>query len=237
MENRNVSIGLFVIGGLVLFGTGMFLIGDRHQVFARHSEYYSEFVNLAGLGKGAKVRVGGMDAGQVLAINVPPSPPSRFRVKWRIDAKLSGLVRADSVATIGTEGIVGGTYLSVQAGSARALQADALATIPSKEPMELSELLTRGAGLLNDADGTLKEVGGKLNGALDVVTTTVSNVNNVVVGLREGRGTDGMLLSDQGLADQIRQTVTTTASDVQAIVADVKAGRGAAGMLLRDEAV
>ena len=68
MENRNASIGLFVIGGLLLFGIGMFVIGDRHQAFARHTEYYSEFANLAGLVNGAKVRVGGMDAGQVLTI-------------------------------------------------------------------------------------------------------------------------------------------------------------------------
>src|SRR5215475_3713032 len=149
METRKVSIGIFVVGGLVLFGVGMFLIGDRHQAFARHVEYYAEFVNLAGLAKGAKVRVAGMDAGQVLAIDVPDSPSSRFRVKWRIDSKLSGLVRADSVVTIGTEGIVGGTYLSVRPGSARTMQSAALATIPSKEPMELSEILNRGSGLVD----------------------------------------------------------------------------------------
>src|SRR5215467_1039722 len=143
MRTRNRGIGLFVIGGLLLFGIGMFVIGDRHQAFARHTEYYSEFVNLAGLANGAKVRVAGMDAGQVLSISVPDSPSSRFRVKWRIDATLRGLVRADSVVTIGTEGIVGGTFLSVRPGSPQALQAGALATIPSKEPMELSELLSR----------------------------------------------------------------------------------------------
>src|ERR1700681_62508 len=113
-------------------------IGDRHQAFARHTEHNSELVNIAGLANGAKDRVGGMDAGQVLAITVPDSPSSRFRVKWRIDAKLRGLVRTDSVVTIGTEGIVGGTYLSVGSGSAQALQATPLATIPSKEPTELS---------------------------------------------------------------------------------------------------
>src|SRR5215510_8137196 len=118
MKTSKAAIGLFVIGGLVLFGVGMFLIGDRHQVFARHTEYYSEFVNLAGLAKGAKVRVGGMDAGQVLAIDVPDSPSSRFRVKWRINEKLRGLVRTDSVVSIGTEGVVGGTFLSVRPGSA-----------------------------------------------------------------------------------------------------------------------
>src|SRR6516165_600078 len=148
MKISNVSIGLFVIGGLLLFGIGMFVIGDRHQAFARHSEYYSEFVNLAGLVKGAKVRVAGMDAGQVLAIDVPDSPSARFRVKWRIDAKLRGLVRGDSVATIGTEGIVGGTYLSVKPGSAQAAEASDLATIPSQETSDLSELLARGNGLI-----------------------------------------------------------------------------------------
>jgi phospholipid/cholesterol/gamma-HCH transport system substrate-binding protein len=130
MKTRNVSIGLFVVGGLLLFGIGMFVIGDRHQAFARHTDYYSEFVNLAGLANGAKVRVAGMDAGQVLAIGVPDSPSSRFRVKWRIDARLRGLVRSDSVATIGTEGIVGGTYLSVRPGKVHAAEAKALATIP-----------------------------------------------------------------------------------------------------------
>src|SRR5712671_1000155 len=141
METRNVSIGLFAVGGLLLFGIGMFVIGDRHQAFARHTEYYSEFVNLAGLANGAKVRVAGMDAGQVLAIAVPDSPSSRFRVKWRIDAKLRGLVRTDSVVTVDTEGIVGGTYLAVRAGSPSAGEAAVLTTIPSKEPTELSEIL------------------------------------------------------------------------------------------------
>jgi len=237
MENKNLSIGLFVIGGLMLFGIGMFVIGDRHQAFARHNEYYAEFVNLAGLTKGAKVRVAGMDAGQVVAIAIPDSPPARFRVKWRIDSRLRGLVRADSIVTIDTEGIVGGTYLSVRQGSAQAVQAQAFATIPSKEPTELSALLSRGNDLLNDADGILKVVGGKVNGALDQVTTAVSNVNDLVVNLKEGHGAAGMLLSDDAFANQIRQTVTTTASDVQDIVADVKAGHGPAGMLLRDEAL
>ena len=237
MKTNNVGIGFFVVGGLVLSGIGMFLIGDRHQVFARHSEYYSEFANLAGLANGAKVRVGGMDAGQVIGIDVPDSPSSRFRVKWRIDAKLRGLIRSDSAVTIGTEGIVGGTFLSVRPGSAQSGQATDLAIIPSREPAELSELLARGTGLLDNADGMLKQTSARLNGTLDVAATTISNVNDVVVGLKKGRGTAGMLLTDDSLANQIRQTVATTSADAQGILSDLKAGRGAAGMLLRDDAL
>jgi phospholipid/cholesterol/gamma-HCH transport system substrate-binding protein len=235
MKNRNASVGLFVAGGLLLFGAGMFLIGDRRQAFGRHIEYYSEFVNLAGLSNGAEVRVGGMDAGEVLAIAVPDSPSSRFRVRWRIREKLRGLVRTDSMVSIETEGVVGSTYLSVQPGTSRAVAAAAFATIPSREPIELSEILTRGTGLLKEAQTVLNSVGGKLGSTLDTVNTTVSNVNDIAAGLKQGRGPAGMLLTDDALAKQIRQTVSTSASSIDEILAGVKAGRGAAGMLLRDE--
>jgi len=237
MRKKNVSVGLFVLGGLLLFGAGLFLIGDRRQAFGEHVEYYSEFQNLAGLTTGAAVRVGGMNAGEVLHIAVPDSPPSRFRVQWRINARLRGLVRGDSIVSIETEGVVGGTYLAVRPGTPQALQAAALATIPSKEPMELSELLTRGTGLLNDAQSMLKEVGGKLGGTLDQVTTTVANVNDIAVGLKQGRGAAGMLLRDQEFANHIRQTVANSTSSVDEILAGMKEGRGPAGLLLRDETV
>src|SRR5262249_51159785 len=66
---------------------------------------------------------------------------------------------------------------------------------------------------------------------------TTSNVNDLVIGLKEGRGTAGMLLRDDVLANEIRQTVTTTAANVRDLVTDLREGRGTAGMLLRDEAM
>ena len=226
MSMKKESIGLFVVGGLILFGIGMFLIGDRHQLFARHTVYYTEFANLSGVTKGAKVRVSGLDAGQVLAIEVPDFPAARFRLRFRIDVRMRALVRADSVVTIGREGVVGGTYLSIRPGSSHAPQAEALATIPSAEPTELSALLTSTAGLLAD-----------VKVALQGVTSTISNVNDVVVGVKEGRGAAGMLLRDDELARDIRRTVTAAGSSVRDIAADLQNGRGTAGMLLRDEAV
>ena len=117
-------------------------------------------------------------------------------------------MRADSLVTIETEGLVGGTYLLVRPGSTRTPQASASATIPSSEPADLSELLTRGTGLLSDAHAMLKEVGGKLGGTLDTVTSAISNVNDIAIGLKQGRGAAGMLLRDQELANQLRQTTS-----------------------------
>jgi phospholipid/cholesterol/gamma-HCH transport system substrate-binding protein len=237
MKNRNVSVGLFVLGGLLLFGGGMFLIGDRRQAFRKHAEYYSEFANIAGLASGSNVRVGGMDAGRVVGIVAPDSPASRFRVRWTIDARLRGLIRVDSLVTIETEGVVGGTYLSVRPGGAQSMPAAALSAIPSKEPAELSELLRQGNVLLNEAQATLKTLGGKVGETLDTVSSTISNVNEIAVGLKQGRGTAGMLLRDDALAQQVRHTIANTGSNLDQMVGDLKAGRGAAGVLLRDEAV
>ena len=72
----------------------------------------------------------------------------------------------------------------------------------------MSKLLDRGMVLVKDADTTLNQVGAKLNGALDQVTTTVANANDVVIGLKQGRGTAGMLLRDDAVATDIRGSVT-----------------------------
>jgi phospholipid/cholesterol/gamma-HCH transport system substrate-binding protein len=215
MMNRNLVVGLFVAAGLTLFTIGLFLIGNRHQAFARHIEFYAEFKDLSGLTSGAKVQVGGMDAGEVLEIGIPDSPSARFRVKLRVDEKFHGLVRTDSLATIGTEGVVGDTFLLVRPGSSKGHAAAALSTLPSKEPIELADLLDQGKGMLTDVDaavnnanGLLTTVGGKVNSTLDQVKGTVANVNDVVVGLKQGRGSAGMLLRDEALADQLRQTMT-----------------------------
>jgi len=224
MMNRNLVVGLFVATGLALFTVGLFLIGNRHQAFARHIEYYAEFKDLSGLTKGAKVQVGGMDAGQILDIGIPDSPSAKFRVKLRVDEKFRGLVRTDSLATVGTEGIVGDTFLLVRPGTPKGQAAAALSTLPSKEPTELADLLDQGKGTLTDVDaavnnanGLLTTVGRKVDSTLDQVKGTVSNVNDVVVGLKEGRGAAGMLLRDQALANQVRQTVT----NVQQASADI----------------
>ena len=230
MPSRNLLIGVFVLVGLTLFTLGIFLVGDRHEAFARHIEFYTEFKDLDGVAKGSKVKVAGMDAGQIVEVGIPDNPSSRFRVKFRINQGLHGLVRADSVVTIATEGVVGGTYLLVRPGSSNALAAHPLATLPSQEPIDMSKLLDRGMVLVKDADTTLNQVGAKLNGTLDEVTTTVANANDVVIGLKQGRGPAGMLLRDEAVASNIRQSL----ANVHQATADVRDASGQANALVSD---
>jgi phospholipid/cholesterol/gamma-HCH transport system substrate-binding protein len=207
MSNRNITVGIFVVGGVALFTGGIFLIGNQHKAFARHFDVYTEFANLDGVAKGAKVRVAGMNAGEVVDIAVPDRPLAKFRVKLNIEQRLHVLVRSDSVVTIATEGVVGDKFLLVHEGGQQTSEAGPLTTLPSKEPLDLSDLMEESAGMLKDVNGTMKQAGGKLNGALDAITTTVNNADDVVVGLKEGKGPAGMLLRDEDTAERLRQTV------------------------------
>jgi len=237
--NRNLSVGLFTLAGLALFTAGLFMIGSRHEAFEHHLVLYSEFSELSGITKGSKVRVGGMDAGRVLQIEVPSSVSSKFRVQIQIDDRLHPIIRKDSVVTINTEGIVGNTYLSISPGSAVAPPVASGDTLPSKGAIELSDLLNRAVTTVNDFDSTIQNVNGQLatlsnglNSTLAQAQGTLTNVNDVVLGLKNGKGTAGMLLTDVNVADQVRRTVghteqatanlETTSKRLDSLLADVQ---------------
>jgi len=78
---RLIGVGVFVIGGLLIFALGLFMIGDRRSLFADLFVVNAEFAQVAGLRDGAAVRVNGMEAGEVTDILIPASPAGRFRVR------------------------------------------------------------------------------------------------------------------------------------------------------------
>jgi phospholipid/cholesterol/gamma-HCH transport system substrate-binding protein len=230
MSRRYLAVGIFIIAGVTLFALGIFLVGSRHEAFSRHVLLYTEFADLDGITKGSKVQVAGMDAGQVTKIDVPNSPNGHFRVQMKVDEQLHGLVRTDSVVTIDTEGVVGDTFLTIHSGSPNAAIAQADSLLQSKPPVSMSDLLTHGLGIMNDADATIKQVGGKLNVALDGVNGAVGNANDLLVGLKEGRGPAGMLLRDEKMAGQIRETM----SNVQSTTSNLNQASGRVNSLVAD---
>ena len=52
--------------------------------------------------------------------------------------------------------------------------------------------------LVTNANGLITSVAGNLNTTLDKTKLTISNANDVLTGLKEGRGPAGMLLRDEG---------------------------------------
>lgn len=207
MWNRYVGVGVFVIVGTVLFFAAVILIGNQHRVFAKHVDFFTEVKDLNGLSKGATVRVAGLDAGEVTDIAVPQSPAAGFRLTIQIADKVRGLVRTDSVATIATEGVVGDKVLLIEPGSPAAPAAAPGAALPSKGTSDIADLVQKSASLVDNASKTMNVVANKLTTTLDSVTIAVSNTNDVVVGVKQGRGAVGMLLRDETTAAEIKEAI------------------------------
>ena len=220
MAKNNLTTGAFVLVGITLFTLVIFLIGGQHGAFAKHTDYYVEFADISGLMKGSKVRVGGLDAGEVMEIGLPDSAGGRFRLRLRVGEQVHGLIRSDSFVRIVPEGLVGEKLLLIYPGSAKASEAKPGDTLQSKEAVDLMSLTDNGANLLDYTSETIKPFSEKLIKTLDATTVALDHANGLLVGIEHGKGTVGMLFQDEATATNIRESIAnvreTTASAADA---------------------
>ena len=257
---RLAGVGAFVVGGLLLFTVGLFMIGDRQMAFARKFTLYTEFAKITGLQKGTIVRVSGAKAGAVTEIQVPRKPGGKFRVRFEIAEDLHPIVRGDSVASIQTEGLVGGIFLSIGAGTAEAPPALENSAIPSLEPFEIADLMQQMSEtvkkvnatidlLQDDVQHAVHSIGSTVDNANDLITSVSANVKSMASAgarisgdaaqiadtIRAGRGTVGKLLND----DELYQRATVVAKSAEEIAEKTRnivedARRAIAGLQAKD---
>ena len=223
-KNRLAAVGLFVIAGIVLFSGGLFLIGDRRMLFADTLDIYAEFAEVAALDTGAKVRVAGMDAGEVEEIRVPAGPSARFRVRMRVRQDLGPLLRLDSIASIQNDGLVGNKFVQIQAGTDGSPQAPPGGTIQSREPFDIADLMQSMSDTLLMVNRMLIDVKANVDAALLAVSNTATDAQ--------------LLMKDVGgQVGTIMASAQQVTGDLTAIVANVRQGRGTVGKLMTDDAI
>ncbi|RPI12508.1 MAG: MCE family protein, partial [Acidobacteriales bacterium] len=219
---QKTVVGLFVVGGFLLFALGLFLIGDRRLLFSESIELETRFSNLSALRIGSKVSVSGMDAGEVLAIQVPASPVEKFRVRFRVLSRFQPMLRTDSIASIQIEGLVGSKVLQLEAGSDQGVLITSGAIIPSREPLEIGAVIQQGVDVLNRVNVAVDDVQQRVLGTVD----TIGDVGEESIKLVRDVGVDA--------ADLIA-TGKKSVEDFNAIVAGVRQGNGLVGKLLTDD--
>lgn len=243
-------VAVFVLGGVVLFAIGLFLIGDRKKLFSGSVEIYAEWKDLGGLQNGGIVRVAGMSGGEITNIDLPPSPEQKFKVRFRILKDFLPILRTDSIATIETDGLVGNKLVEISPGTAKAPQLSEGGTLQSKEPFEFADLVKQASEVVENVRKTVDESEDQLQEVLNTAKTVakkteqlvtdvtpdakrivassrkvVDHVETIAARLQAGDGTVGKLLKDDQLynnAKNITEDVRKTTSNVQELVADAK---------------
>jgi phospholipid/cholesterol/gamma-HCH transport system substrate-binding protein len=225
---RGALVGAFVLGGLLLFGGGLFLIGDRRLFFDPQFELDSTFSKVTGLQAGTRVRLAGLDAGEVLEILLPSRPSERFRVRMRLREDLRQLVRADSKAAVQTDGIVGNAFIQVSVGTDAAPPVEPGATIEGVDPVEFADLIQEGRETFQTVTREIVDLKGDVSEAVVVLTKTFDAANVVLTDV--GRDVGALTDTSTQVVKDVQGTITTA----RLLIDDVRSGKGTVGQLLTD---
>lgn len=156
---RFVLIGLFTILGF-LAALGFVLWLAKVQLDRTYAQYDILFGTVAGLSQTAAVRYNGVDVGKVLTIALDRDDPALVRV--RIEIFASTPVRADTIATLASQGVTGVSFVALEGGSAKAeiLEVESPAEVPviRSEKSVVQDLLTTGPDLLAEATALIAQV-------------------------------------------------------------------------------
>jgi phospholipid/cholesterol/gamma-HCH transport system substrate-binding protein len=243
LSSRVVGAGAFVVLGALLFTAALFMIGSRRMLFEQRSTVYSEFTRLGRLESGAAVRVAGLDAGEVTEILIPPSPAAKFRLRMEVRDDLRHLIRADSVATTQTEGLVGAVFVNIMPGSEQAAVVPDDGTIEGRDPFEMADLLQQASDTIRMVNDTVEGLRGDITKAVQQVALTaedahalledirpdITNITRngsrisadtqrVLQSIREGEGTIGKLIND----DTLYRRATEIATEAKAVMENVR---------------
>src|SRR5579864_6448809 len=209
---RAARLGAFIIATLAILAAGIFIIGDRQYLFSDTYRLKAQFSTVVGLDAGAEVRVGGVHAGSVRAIELPRKPTDKITVVMDLQKSTHDIIKQDSVANIQTEGLLGNEYISISFGSADGLNVKDGDTIGSQPPLVIADLIAKTDAILDSSKG-----------AIDNVAVATSNLKSISAKIDDGHGTIGALINDKTMYTQLNQTaagMNTTMTHAQAGIAD-----------------
>ena len=184
-----VAVGVFVlISVLGLFVALLWLAGAQYT--EEFAYYRTDFTGpVTGLGTGTTVRFNGIDVGRVSKLNFDPDDPKKVIAVLQLDPSLR--LHSDSMASIASEGLTGGSYVEIDGGSKTApiLEQQGWGEYPTirSKPSTLQELEAGAPQLLakiNQVADRLDDVFNDRNRA--AFAQTLQNLKDVTSTLSHG---------------------------------------------------
>ena len=232
-STRNVGLAELRVGLLVLIAIAVFVLlvlnaSGTLNPFASHVKLRARFTDAGGLREGSDVRLAGVKIGKVDRIRLlTPSEvgtgpnPQKIEAFMRIDNKIDGVpaqdrIRSDSAAQQMAPSILGSEMIiNITPGTSLGKPIKENDLLTSTQGSSISDLATNGT-----------ELAQKLSKLSD-------ELNEVVKGVREGKGTVGRLFNDEALYNNLNATI----QDAEQLAAQIKSGKGSAGKFIYDEAI
>ncbi len=156
-----ILLALAVVIGLGLGATGLFAVGSRQWPWRDVLHVRAGFRQIQGVEMGTRVRVQGIEAGEVEAIEPPANPGDPVVLHLRLDGRFRPLVRTDARVLIASEGLIGGKVLEITPGTAAAGPVAENALLASQPTADLSAVLAelqKALGEVREGQGTVTKL-------------------------------------------------------------------------------
>src|SRR5439155_26017404 len=134
-------LGVVRLAGLAFAGIGIFAVGDQQLLWSDKLQVTTGFRQIRGLEVGTPVRVQGIKAGQVVAVEAPAEPGGDVIVHLRLSGRMRNLIRSDAAVQIVSEGMLGGKALEINPGTPSAQPIQEHARLASRPTAELNDML------------------------------------------------------------------------------------------------
>jgi hypothetical protein len=185
---------------LVLVGSwALFRIGSHQGLWASTTEVTVAFAEPHDITPGTPVRIRGVEAGHVVAIDYPDhdGPDAAVTLRMKIDSKFASRLYGDAFAQIHSTGLLGGKVIAIQPGD------------PNTGPLANGRLAAK-------PTPDLAVAAAKISDSADEAKRLIREV-------REGKGSLGKLVTDDTLFTEL----TGLATDARGMVkrADVALGK------------
>jgi len=258
-------VGIFVIAGLFLGMIVLFQLGSQHEMFRHQYTLYTNFRDISGLRTGAAVQLGGLNVGAVDDIWFPKDLMNRdITIKLRINTKFRDRIRADSVATVNTQGLLGDKFIYISVGSEDQALIPDKGYVSSKETTSIFSLAEKAGNIMDEIGSAaatigdlLKTVEGQKEGDLKA---SIKSIRHTLEQIEKGKGTLHALIYDPKGEELVRDLAVTIRSvkdiaigvdtkektagmitnlrraseDLREILGSIRRGEGTMGMLIRD---
>lgn len=221
--NKNIRLGFFVVIGLALLVGSLYMIGSKRNLFSSTIKVNVTFHNVNGLMEGNNVRFSGIDVGTVSKVEI--ASDTILHVELVINKTVAKFISSNSIATIGTDGLMGNKLVNISPGEGTGKPLEEGATLTAIKPIDMDEALR-----------TLN----KTNDNLQYITTDVKLITQRF----STKNTLWSILLDSSIAKNLKQSITnintTTentanfAKNLNAAMVDIKDGKGTLGKLLVD---
>ena len=148
---RRFRVGIVVLIALVATMIGIFMIGQRANLFRSKFPYETHFDSASGLISGNNVSLNGVVVGSVIEVRLSGDPADRtVRVVYDVVKRWAPMIRKGTRASIKTRGLLGDKYIELEGGRPDEPEVPIGGEIPAAPGAGLEQLLAGSGDLLTD---------------------------------------------------------------------------------------